>query len=141
MKKAYDLKIKNYANIFDAKIMQNDESNKQNIDKLNQNLSEIKSKTESNFSELSIKLSNINDVIINYKKENTDNQKILETKFIEAQKNVLGLFKDKYKTLKSQIWGEFSIFRNANKKNLEKINQIEKNMVTLPTLKKIFKLN
>ena len=136
MKKAYDLKIKNYANIFDAKIMQNDESNKQNIDKLNQSLSEIKSKTESNFSELSIKLSNINDVIINYKKENTDNQKILETKFIEAQKNVLGLFKDKYKTLKSQIWGEFSIFRNANKKNLEKINQIEKMMVTLPTLKK-----
>ena len=136
MKKAYDLKIKNYANIFDAKIMQNDESNKQNIDKLNQSLSEIKSKTESNFSELSIKLSNINDVIINYKKENTDNQKILETKFIEAQKNVLGLFKDKYKTLKSQIWGEFSIFRNANKKNLEKINQIEKIMVTLPTLKK-----
>ena len=48
--------------------MQNDESNKQNIDKLNQSLSEIKSKTESNFSELSIKLSNINDVIINYKK-------------------------------------------------------------------------
>ena len=136
MKKAYDLKIKNYANIFDAKIMQNDESNKQNIDKLNQSLSEIKSKTESNFSELSIKLSNINDVIINYKKENTDNQKILETKFIEAQKNVLGLFKDKYKTLKSQIWGEFSIFRNANKKNLEKINQIEKMMVTLPTLNK-----
>ena len=136
MKKAYDLKIKNYANIFDAKIMQNDESNKQNIDKLNQSLSEIKSKTESNFSELSIKLSNINDVIINYKKENTDNQKILETKFIEAQKNVLGLFKDKYKTLKSQIWGEFSIFRNADKKNLEKINQIEKMMVTLPTLKK-----
>ena len=136
MKKAYDLKIKNYANIFDAKIMQNDESNKQNIDKLNQSLSEIKSKTESNFSELSMKLSNINDVIINYKKENTDNQKILETKFIEAQKNVLGLFKDKYKTLKSQIWGEFSIFRNANKKNLEKINQIEKMMVTLPTLKK-----
>ena len=136
MKKAYDLKIKNYANIFDAKIMQNDESNKQNIDKLNQSLSEIKSKTESNFSELSIKLSNINDVIINYKKENTDNQKILETKFIEAQKNVLGLFKDKYKTLKSQIWGEFSIFRNANKKNLEKINQIEKMMVTFPTLKK-----
>ena len=136
MKKAYDLKIKNYAKIFDAKIMQNDESNKQNIDKLNQSLSEIKSKTESNFSELSIKLSNINDVIINYKKENTDNQKILETKFIEAQKNVLGLFKDKYKTLKSQIWGEFSIFRNANKKSLEKINQIEKMMVTLPTLKK-----
>ena len=136
MKKAYDLKIKNYANIFDAKIMQNDESNKQNIDKLNQSLSEIKSKTESNFSELSKKLSNINDLIINYKKENTDNQKILETKFIEAQKNVLGLFKDKYKTLKSQIWGEFSIFRNANKKNLEKINQIEKMMVTLPTLKK-----
>ena len=136
MKKAYDLKIKNYANIFDAKIMQNDESNKQNIDKLNQSLSEIKSKTESNFSELSIKLSNINDVIINYKKENTDNQKILETKFVEAQKNVLGLFKDKYKTLKSQIWGEFSIFRNADKKNLEKINQIEKMMVTLPTLKK-----
>ena len=136
MKKAYDLKIKNYANIFDAKIMQNDESNKQNIDKLNQSLSEIKSKTESNFSELSIKLSNINDVIINYKKENTDNQKILETKFIEAQKNVLGLFKDKYKTLKSQIWGEFSIFGNADKKNLEKINQIEKMMVTLPTLKK-----
>ena len=136
MKKAYDLKIKNYANIFDAKIMQNDESNKQNIDKLNQSLSEIKSKTESNFSELSIKLSNINDVIINYKKENTDNRKILETKFIEAQKNVLGLFKDKYKTLKSQIWGEFSIFRNANKKNLEKINQIEKMMVTLPTLNK-----
>ena len=136
MKKAYDLKIKNYANIFDAKIMQNDESNKQNIDKLNQSLSEIKSKTESNFSELSIKLSNINDVIINYKKENTDNQKILETKFIEAQKNVLGLFKDKYKTLKSQIWGEFSIFRNADKKNLEKINQIEKMMVTLPTLNK-----
>ena len=136
MKKAYDLKIKNYANIFDAKIMQNDESNKQNIDKLNQSLSEIKSKTESNFSELSIKLSNINDVIINYKKENTDNQKILETKFIEAQKNVLGLFKDKYKTLKSQIWGEFSIFRNANKKNLEKINKIEKMMITLPTLKK-----
>ena len=136
MKKAYDLKIKNYANIFDVKIMQNDESNKQNIDKLNQSLSEIKSKTESNFSELSIKLSNINDVIINYKKENTDNQKILETKFIEAQKNVLGLFKDKYKTLKSQIWGEFSIFRNANKKNLEKINQIEKMMITLPTLKK-----
>ena len=136
MKKAYDLKIKNYANIFDAKIIQNDESNKQNIDKLNQSLSEIKSKTESNFSELSIKLSNINDVIINYKKENTDNQKILETKFIEAQKNVLGLFKDKYKTLKSQIWGEFSIFRNANKKNLEKINQIEKMMVTLPTLNK-----
>ena len=136
MKKAYDLKIKNYANIFDAKIMQNDESNKQNIDKLNQSLSEIKSKTESNFSELSIKLSNINDVIINYKKENTDNQKILETKFIEAQKNVLGMFKDKYKTLKSQIWGEFSIFRNADKKNLEKINQIEKMMVTLPTLKK-----
>jgi hypothetical protein len=116
--------------------MKNDESNKQNIDKLNQSLSEIKSKTESNFSELSIKLSNINDVIINYKKENTDNQKILETKFIEAQKNVLGLFKDKYKTLKSQIWGEFSIFRNADKKNLEKINQIEKMMVTLPTLKK-----
>jgi len=136
MKKAYDLKIKNYANIFDAKIMKNDESNKQNIDKLNQSLSEIKSKTESNFSELSIKLSNINDVIINYKKENTDNQKILETKFIEAQKNVLGLFKDKYKTLKSQIWGEFSIFRNANKKNLEKINKIEKMMITLPTLKK-----
>ena len=136
MKKAYDLKIKNYANIFDAKIMQNDESNKQNIDKLNQSLSEIKSKTESNFSELSIKLSNINDVIINYKKENTDNQKILETKFIEAQKNVLGLFKDKYKTLKSQIWGEFSIFRNADKKNLAKINQVEKMMVTLPTLKK-----
>ena len=136
MKKAYDLKIKNYANIFDAKIMQNDESNKQNIDKLNQSLSEIKSKTESNFSELSMKLSNINDVIINYKKENTDDQKILETKFIEAQKNVLGLFKDKYKTLKSQIWGEFSIFRNAYKKNLEKINQIEKMMVTLPTLKK-----
>ena len=136
MKKAYDLKIKNYANIFDAKIMKNDESSKQNIDKLNQILSEIKSKTESNFSELSKKLSNINDVIINYKKENTDNQKILETKFIEAQKNVLGLFKDKYKTLKSQIWGEFSIFRNANKKNLEKINQIEKMMVTLPTLNK-----
>ncbi len=136
MKKAYDLKIKNYANIFDAKIMQNDESNKQNIDKLNQSLSEIKSKTESNFSELSIKLSNINDVIINYKKENTDNQKILETKFFEAQKNVLGLLKDKYKSLKSQIWGEFSIFRNADKKNLEKINQIEKMMVTLPTLKK-----
>ena len=136
MKKAYDLKIKNYANIFDAKIMKNDESNKQNIEKLNKIFSELKSKTESNFSELSIKLSNINDVIINYKKENTDNQKILETKFIEAQKNVLGLFKDKYKTLKSQIWGEFSIFRNANKKNLEKINQIEKMMVTLPTLKK-----
>ena len=136
MKKAYDLKIKNYVNIFDAKIMQNDESNKQNIDKLNQSLSEIKSKTESNFSELSIKLSNINDVIINYKKENTDNQKIFETKFVEAQKNVLGLFKDKYKTLKSQIWGEFSIFRNTDKKNLEKINQIEKMMVTLPTLKK-----
>ena len=35
MKKAYDLKIKNYVNIFDAKIMQNDESNKRNIDKLN----------------------------------------------------------------------------------------------------------
>ena len=135
MKKAYDLKIKNYANIFDAKIMQNDEFNKQNIDKLNQSLSEIKSKTESNFSELSIKLSNLNDVMINYKKENTDNQKILDTKFIEAQKNVLGMFKDKYKTLKSQIWGEFSIFRNANKKNLGKINQIEKMMVTLPTLK------
>jgi len=136
MKKAYDLKIKNYANIFDAKIMKNDESSKQNIDKLNQILSEIKSKTESNFSELSIKLSNINNVIINYKKENTDNQKILETKFFEAQKNVLGMFKDKYKTLKSQIWGEFSIFRNTDKKNLEKINQIEKMMVTLPTLKK-----
>ncbi len=136
MKKAYDLKIKNYANIFDAKIMQNDESNKQNIDKLNQSLSEIKSETESNFSELSKKLSNINDVIINYKKENTDNQKILETKFFQAQKNVLGLFKDKYKTLKSQIWGEFSIFRNADKKNLEKINQVEKMMVTVPTLKK-----
>ena len=136
MKKAYDLKIKNYANIFDAKIMQNDESNKQNIEKLNQSLSEIKSKTESNFSELSIKLSNINDVIINYKKEYTDNHKILETKFFEAQKNVLGLIKDKYKTLKSQIWGEFSIFRNADKKNLEKINQIEKMMITLPTLKK-----
>ena len=135
MKKAYDLKIKNYANIFDAKIMQNDESNKQNIDKLNQSLTEIKSKTEANFSELSIKLSNINDVIINYIKENTDNQKILETKFIEAQKNVLGQFKDKYKTLKSQIWGEFSLFRNANKKNLEKINQIKKMMITLPVLK------
>ena len=87
--------------------MKNDESNKQNIDKLNQILSEIKSKTESNFSELSIKLSNINDVIINYKKENTDNQKILETKFIEAQKNVLGLFKDKYKTLKVRYGENF----------------------------------
>ncbi len=136
IKKAYDLKIKDYANIFDVKIMQNDESNKQNIEKLNQILSEIKSRTESNFSELSIKLSNMNDLIINYKKENTDNQKILETKFVEAQKNILGMFKDKYKTLKSQIWGEFSIFRNTDKKNLEKINQIEKMMVTLPTLKK-----
>jgi hypothetical protein len=136
MKKAYDLKINNYANNFDAKIIQSNESNKQNIDKLNQSLLEIKSETESNFSELSLKLSNINDAIINYKKENTDNQKILETKFFQAQKNVLGLFKDKYKTLKSQIWGEFSIFRNADKKNLEKINQLEKTMVTLPTLKK-----
>ena len=35
MKKAYDLKIKDYANTFDAKIMQNDEFNKQNIEKLN----------------------------------------------------------------------------------------------------------
>lgn len=136
MKKEYDLKIKNYANTFDAKIIKSNESNKQNIDKLNQSLSEIKSEIESNFSELSINLSNINDVIINYKKENTDNQKILETKFFEAQKNVLGLFKDKYKTLKSQIWGELSVFRNTDKNNLDKINQVEKMMVTLPTLKK-----
>ena len=139
IKNSYDKKFKNYANSFDAKILHNNESNQQNIEKLSQSILEIKSDTESNYLELSKSLSNVNDTIINYKKEITDNQKVLEIKSAQVQKNVLGLFKDKYKTLKSQIWEEFSKLRNSDKKNLEKVNQIEKKMVTLPTLQKNIK--
>ena len=139
MKNAYDIKIKDYSNSFDTKILQNNETNKQNIDKLNKSILEIKSETELNYSKLSKSLSNVSDTITHYKKETTDNQKLLEIKFSQSQKNVLGLFKDKYKTLKSQIWSEFSVFRNADKKNQEKVNQIEKMMVTLPTLQTIVK--
>ena len=59
-----------------------------------------------------------NTDIANYKKDFFDTQKQLEIKFSETQKEVLGLLKDKYKTLKSMIWEEISNLKQLDNKTL-----------------------
>ena len=49
------------------------------------------------YSEQRNSISKSNTDIANYKKDFFDTQKQLEIKFSETQKEVLGLFKDKYK--------------------------------------------
>ncbi|MFL2802240.1 MAG: hypothetical protein ACJ0DD_05710 [Paracoccaceae bacterium] len=139
IKNTYELKINHFINKLDAKILKNSESNEQKIHKLFQSISELKISIDDKFSVINNSISNTNNNIRDYKKEFIDNQKVLENKFSEEQKNIIGVLKDKYKILKSKIWEEFSSFKDSDNKNLEQISKIEKLMVTLPILQKNIK--
>ena len=59
----------------------------------------------------------------------------MKLNFLKTQKEVLGLLKDKYKTLKSMIWEEISNLKQLDNNTLEKVSKIEKIMVSEPELK------
>ena len=105
------------------------------LEGLSSDLSELKSTMDQKYSEQRNSISKSNTDIANCKKDFFDTQKQLEIKFSETQKEVLGLLKDKYKTLKSMIWEEISNLKQLDNNTLEKVSKIEKIMVSEPELK------
>ena len=134
-KKDNDYKIKDFASSFDNLISENKKYYAKTLKEILSDLSDLKSNMDQKYSELSNSIFEADTNIVNCKKDFFDTQKQLEIKFSETQKNVLGLFKDKYKTLKSKIWEEFSYLKQLDKKTLEKVSKIEKIMVSEPELK------
>ena len=134
-KKDNEIKIKNFASNFDNLISENKKYYEKILEGLSSDLSELKSTMDQKYSEHSNSISKSNTDIANYKKDFFDTQKQLEIKFSETQKEVLGLLKDKYKTLKSMIWEEISNLKQLDNNTLEKVSKIEKIMVSEPELK------
>ena len=134
-KKDNEIKIKNFASNFDNLISENKKYYAKILEGLSSDLSELKSTMDQKYSEQRNSISKSNTDIANCKKDFFDTQKQLEIKFSETQKEVLGLLKDKYKTLKSMIWEEISNLKQLDNKTLEKVSKIEKIMVSEPELK------
>ena len=134
-KKDSDSKIKIFASKFGNLISENKKYYAKILEDLSSDLSESKSTMDQKFSELRNNISESNNEIVNCKKDFFDTQKQLEIKFSETQKEVLGLFKDKYKTLKSMIWEEISNLKQLDNNTLEKVSKIEKIIVSEPELK------
>ena len=131
-----EIKMNKFLASFNTEILQNNNSNEIKFDNLTENIKELKSNFDKNFALLTNSLNSTNTTILNNRKELIDNQKELEINFSQAQKNIIGIVKEKYKTLKSKIWEEFSIIKKVDNEKIDKIKLIEKEMITFPTLKK-----
>ena len=125
-KKDNEIKIKNFVSNFDNLISENKKYYAKILEGLSSDLSELKSTMDQKYSEQRNSISKSNTDIANCKKDFFDTQKQLEIKFSETQKEVLGLLKDKYKTLKSMIWEEISNLKQLDNNTLEKVSKIEK---------------